>query len=403
MSSFTVPIAADMIDPSQPTPSTTSTTSTTNTNTTSTSTTSPSQSQSYADSEITPTHTLIAKWSKQRLSFSMTRTMTIYNLKTLITGRTNILQHRQKLIGLSPLQGGQVTDETKVEELKVKKRKKTDDTPSTGSTTVLEFILMGTPESDIFIDPSDCPDLPDVVDDFGFDFNAGGEEWVRQITNSTNLQKYIKSTEIFMINPLRPKPLLVLDLDHTLLDFSRKTLENGGEPGSLKRPYMDFFLTSLYPYYDLCIWSQTSWRWLEVKLTELGMISNPGYKIAFVLDKTSMFRVESTKPDGTIFEHHVKPLQLIWSKLGESKYGPHNTVHVDDLSRNFALNKSCGLKCTAYYRKKKAAKGDVELRDMAVYLVKLAGIEDFEMVEHGEWMKVVEGKKDISGGEKKKS
>lgn len=115
------------------------------------------------------------------------------------------------------------------------------------------------------------------------------------------------------------------------------------------------------------------------------------------------FRVESTKPDGTIFEHHVKPLQLIWSKLGESKYGPHNTVHVDDLSRNFALNKSCGLKCTAYYRKKKAAKGDVELRDMAVYLVKLAGIEDFETVEHGEWMKVVEGKKDISGGEKKKS
>ncbi|GMH97287.1 hypothetical protein TrST_g7480 [Triparma strigata] len=105
---------------------------------------------------------------------------------------------------------------------------------------VLEFILMGTPESDIFIDPSDCPDLRDVVDDFGFDFNAGGEEWVRQITNSTNLKKYIKSTEIFMINPLRPKPLLVLDLDHTLLDFSRKTLENGGEPGSLKRPYMDF-------------------------------------------------------------------------------------------------------------------------------------------------------------------
>ena len=53
----------------------------------------------------------------------MTGTMTIYNLKTLITGRTNILQHRQKLIGLSPSQGGQVTDETKVEELKVKKRK----------------------------------------------------------------------------------------------------------------------------------------------------------------------------------------------------------------------------------------------------------------------------------------
>lgn len=38
-----------------------------------------------------------------------------------------------------------------------------------------------------------------------------------------------------MIEPLRDKPLLVLDLDHTLLDFSRRTIEQGGEAGSLKR------------------------------------------------------------------------------------------------------------------------------------------------------------------------
>jgi ubiquitin-like domain-containing CTD phosphatase 1 len=73
----------------------------------------------------------------------------------------------------------------------------------------------------------------------------------------------------------------------------------------------------------------------EIKLTELGMISNPGYKICFVLDKTSMFKiVSSTKGREKWVEHSVKPLQIIWT-------------------RNFALNLGSGLKCTAYHRKKK--------------------------------------------------
>jgi hypothetical protein len=71
-----------------------------------------------------------------------------------------------------------------------------------------------------------------------------------------------------MNEPREGKPLLVLDLDHTLLDFSSKTLQrdNGthqvgaGMAAAMKRPYMDEFLTSAYKNYDLCVWSQTSWR-----------------------------------------------------------------------------------------------------------------------------------------------
>ena len=41
---------------------------------------------------------------------------------------------------------------------------------------------MGTPEEKIFIDPSDrkSQDLPDVIDDFDLDFNAGSDEvsWI---------------------------------------------------------------------------------------------------------------------------------------------------------------------------------------------------------------------------------
>jgi hypothetical protein len=58
-----------------------------------------------------------------------------------------------------------------------------------------------------------------------------------------------------------------------------------------QRPYMDHFLSELYPHYDIAIWSQTGWRWLELKVTELGMMTHATYKICFVLDKSNMFKV----------------------------------------------------------------------------------------------------------------
>ena len=110
---------------------------------------------------------------------------------------------------------------------------------------------------------------------------------------------------------------------------------------------MDDFLTKAYQYFDLVVWSQTSWRRLETKLTELGMITHSGYRICFVLDKTSMFTITSKKRDGSSFKHHVKPLQIIWDKFPH--WNSHNTVHVDDLRRNFALNMGKLLRHVLYH------------------------------------------------------
>ena len=33
-------------------------------------------------------------------------------------------------------------------------------------------------------------------------------------------------------------------------------------------------ILAAYLYYDICIWSQTSWIWLETKLAELGMVGH---------------------------------------------------------------------------------------------------------------------------------
>ena len=50
-------------------------------------------------------------------------------------------------------------------------------------------------------------------------------------------------------------------------------------------------LKAVYPHYDICVWSQTSWRWLEVKLVELNMLGHPDYNISFVIDRTPMFKI----------------------------------------------------------------------------------------------------------------
>jgi ubiquitin-like domain-containing CTD phosphatase 1 len=385
-------------------------------------------------------YTLIAKYGKKCITFDdLAGDMTIGEIKEMITEETNILPKRQKLVGLQANQGGAkgVTDDLPLSELKIKPVKgKKDDTSevTTGSNTtntnnvweiiVHSFILMGTPEEAIFIDPKERDDLPDVVDDFDFDFNAGSKEWMNHVAVGENLKLFTEKTPIHIMNPPRDgKPLLVLDLDHTLLDFSSKSLlrrdtdqqeQQQQRPSSndnhvaelMKRPYMDDFLSQCYQYYDLVVWSQTSWRWLETKLIELGMISNPNYKFCFVLDKTSMFTITSTRrrdvsrrsasssssSSNSSITHHVKPLQIIWSKFTD-RWGCHNTVHIDDLSRNFALNINSGLKIKAYYRKKASSgRRDVELLGLTRYLIRLAQSNfHFGKVNFSKWSDVVTG------------
>jgi ubiquitin-like domain-containing CTD phosphatase 1 len=119
---------------------------------------------------------------------------------------------------------------------------------------------------------------------------------------------------------------------------------------------------------------------------------NDQYKFLFVLDATSMFTVKSTKRDGSTLVHHVKPLQLIWTKFPQ--YGSHNTIHIDDLSRNFALNLKSGLKCKAYYRKKSSARRDMELLGLSHYLTMLARSNvAFDQIDHLAWEEFVAGKR----------
>ena len=245
---------------------------------------------------------LQCKWGKRKIIIPVTPDLiTIYDLKLHIQTQTNVLPKRQKLIGLAlATSKSQPTDETLLSSIKLK-----------------PFILMGTPEAEIIVDPSDMHSLPEIVDDFDHSFNAGSEEWVRMVQNGANLKEFTAKTDVFIMNPpRRNRPLLVCDLDHCLLDFSSKDTSSSATE-KMKRPFLTEFLTNAYRHYDIAVWSQTSWRWVEIKLTELNFLNNPNFVISFCLDKSSMFKVTSDKNDGSSYGEQANRASLVTEECEE--------------------------------------------------------------------------------------
>jgi len=146
-------------------------------------------------------------------------------------------------------------------------------------------------------------------------------------------------------------------------------------------------MISCYQDYDIVVWSQTSWRWVEVKLTEMGLLTHPNFRITFVLDRTVMFPVSSKHERK---EHEVKALEIIWTKFPH--WNKRNTIHVDDLSRNFAMNPKNGLKITPFKNALETRATDAVLLSLAKYLKLIANHEDLSSVNHNDWEKYLADK-----------
>jgi ubiquitin-like domain-containing CTD phosphatase 1 len=166
--------------------------------------------------------TLVAKWGKERITLEkLPSSTTIGQVKTMLTKRTGVLPKRQKLIGLSVQGNSKLSDEVTLSKLKTKGKPQPSAAVSSDTTTtstkagpavaepalqqvvVHQFILMGSAEQDIFVDPNERDDLPDVVDDFDFDFTAGSEEWVQHVATGENLKKFTESTAVYIMHEPR--------------------------------------------------------------------------------------------------------------------------------------------------------------------------------------------------------
>eukprot|EP00162_Nutomonas_longa_P013042 comp21387_c0_seq1/m.46154 comp21387_c0_seq1/g.46154 ORF comp21387_c0_seq1/g.46154 comp21387_c0_seq1/m.46154 type:complete len:372 (+) comp21387_c0_seq1:77-1192(+) len=327
-------------------------------------------SQLADDAEEVVLVSFSVKWNGREFPMTLPVDATLGDLKGLLEAETDVLACRQKLFGL--VKGKLPADNTLIGEFALGPQSKVS--------------MMGTPEASIVKAPAEMDDLPDVVNDLDWDFNPTTTSDVRfKAENQIKLQQRIRALNIQFINPPRPgKRLLVLDLDYTLWDH--KTQQPNIE--GVKRPFCDEMMASAYEHYDIAIWSQTHWSALEAKITELGFLTSPRFKICFVLDRTMMFSVTSNIRGKGERVHEVKALDLIWAKIPQ--YHAGNTVHVDDLARNFVMNPKQGLQCEAYRNAPVARQTDKELLFIAQYLTHIAtAFPDFSAIDHRKWREYV--------------
>lgn len=316
-----------------------------------------------------PSFALIGKWNGNEYPIVMGPSDTIQDLKHRLEELTKVQPKRQKIIGLS-LKGKLPPDDALMSALNVKPQHK--------------FIMMGTVEEQISAVIAAAADPSTVIDDFDYDYVPSEEEAHRNLEARSKLNKIIATTTLQAIHEPRPaKKLLVLDLDYTILDC-KKISEAGVNLGDYTRPFLQEFLTACFQEYDIAVWSQTHWKWIEIKLTEMGMLQTSNeYHISLVLDRSQMFPVTSNH-GGKKREHEVKALEIIWAKF--PNWNKTNTIHVDDLSRNFAMNPKNGLKIPAFKNALETRSSDRVLLHLAKYLVLIASQSDLSALDHSNWV-----------------
>jgi ubiquitin-like domain-containing CTD phosphatase 1 len=276
---------------------------------------SPTPSAAAAVSPLTEEElTLTVKWNGKEYTVRICADDSVAELKRRICLLTTVLPKRQKL--LYPKIGNKLSDDSLL-------------LSSISFKPSLKMTMIGTVEDDIIVDQAESPEIVD-------DFELGKEEAVDVKDKEVNKQKLRRRIDQYKVSffflcvylcvndssslynnvqinlrtPCRQgKKLLVLDIDYTLFDH-RSTAEN---PLQLMRPYLHEFLTAAYAEYDIMIWSATSMKWVELKMTELGVLNNPNYKVTALLDHLAMITVQSDTRG--IFD--CKPLGLIWALLPE--------------------------------------------------------------------------------------
>lgn len=312
------------------------------------------------------------KWGGSTYPIELSHTSTVADLKNMLFRLTEVLPKRQKVLGLPRVSGRAPEDTQPLSDLSLRPEQ--------------QLMLIGSREADISAVNDAQHQLDDVVNDLDFDYESDPASndplsLSMRPAHRRRLERRIQSTEFRIINPPRDgKKLLVLDLDFTLFDC-RSTAANFQD---LARPGLHQFLASVYRFYDIVVWSQTSWRWLEAKLTELSMLSSNDFKLTFVLDRTSMFQITSRR-NGAQVAHEVKALDIIWRKF-PGRWNAGNTIHIDDLSKNFALNPQSGLKISAFKNAPVSREHDRELYHLEGYLARIAEHEsDFTTLKHKNW------------------
>eukprot|EP01055_Gregarina_sp_Pseudo9_P001665 Gregarina_sp_Pseudo_9__1664@NODE_211_length_3603_cov_39_818743_g196_i0_p1_GENE_NODE_211_length_3603_cov_39_818743_g196_i0NODE_211_length_3603_cov_39_818743_g196_i0_p1_ORF_typecomplete_len419_score53_01NIF/PF03031_18/4_8e03NIF/PF03031_18/2_5e26Blt1/PF12754_7/0_00041ubiquitin/PF00240_23/0_0056ubiquitin/PF00240_23/2_1e03_NODE_211_length_3603_cov_39_818743_g196_i010822338 len=325
---------------------------------------------------------LRCKWRHESLHFPFTtaefKVATLKDLKQIIQDQLDIPCDRQRFLNLDKSYSGPVSDLSLLKDC------------SANATKDGFLLLLGTPAAEQLPVEVEESQRLHAGDQLIYD-SAEAQKLVYKLLaierNVVCLAAATEGTEIRLIRSPRPgKKLLVLDIDYTIYDC--KGASKGYPTELLKRPYLEQFLNLIHPHYDLVIWSQTRWQWVEAKCTELGLLTHPFIGPCFTLDRSSMVNLQLPAETKLTYskkarrEAEVKALQILWSK-NINNWRSSNTLIVDDLPRNFMLNPLNGVPVRPYTKDLHAV--DKELLLLGHYLVQVASVEDVTTMNHSQW------------------
>ncbi|BGP12797.1 hypothetical protein JCM10213_008058 [Rhodosporidiobolus nylandii] len=318
---------------------------------------------------------LAMTWRGVKHTVAVVESDTVGDLKQMLWSLTSVPPERQKIVGL--VKGKLPGDEQEVVKLGLGDAGKAK-----------QFMMIGTPEGEEHQAVGPTAQEDGDMDYAAEDARKKAHIAVQSVRNRRKLKETAEKLTIDLMDQPRPgKKLLVIDLDYCVLD-TKGWQEPTFSTQLFMRPYLHDMLSIISPYYDVVFWSQTHWRWLEQKLLELDVVgpSKKGkWNIVTTLDHGPMFDVYSEK-NGQSWKHQVKALGIIWAKF-PGQYTAENTLHIDDLSRNFALNPKNGIKVHAYKDALFNGSTDRELLYVAKYLLQLVDKADVTQFDHSRFRK----------------
>ena len=114
------------------------------------------------------------------------------------------------------------------------------------------------------------------------------------------------------------------------------------------------------------------------------------FKITACMDYTAMVTMSSSelgderkrKRRSATFD--CKPLAVLWHRFKDF-YHPSTTIMLDDLRRNFILNKQQGLVIKPFRNATTSGRDDREFRRLKEYFTILGQLNSFEDCNHDEW------------------
>ena len=182
----------------------------------------------------------------------------------------------------------------------------------------------------------------------------------------------------------------MFDIDYTFFDLGGTS----ERPEELLRPYTKEFMTyvNVELGFDIVIWSANSMKWITVKLKELGLVGDSvPFKITACMDYTAMLTLSSSelgderkrKRQSATFD--CKPLAVLWHRFKEY-YHPSTTIMLDDLRRNFILNKQQGLVIKPFRNATTSGREDREFRRLKRYFAVLGRLDSFDGCDHDRWV-----------------